>query len=172
LQVEVDKIKVIDKLPIGSVADVVVTVQEPWFMQVARRHNVWFPSGGLEYGLNPSKHVAYYETASKENENPKQIAYIAKNRVMWNRVTLDDAQQLEELRHLFADSAVANEIASWYEADDTFHIALTEPPAKLRRPIPLGKEMNYARILSKRRYSLIQFVNARTVDDLFEHRSL
>ncbi|MBH0181571.1 MAG: hypothetical protein HP490_07835 [Nitrospira sp.] len=162
--------KAIDELPSGQLDDVVVTVQQAWFMDVAKRYRVWFPSGATEYGLKPSRYVAYYEV-NEGNEFPKQIAYVAKNKVVWNRITLADARRINELQSLFADESVVAKISTWYEGwkkeGQTFHVAITDAPIKLKRPIPLGKR-NVANILSKRRYSLVDFVNASTVDDLFQ----
>jgi len=159
--------RIIDEVPSGDLDDVVVTTQKSWFMKVARHHRVWFPSGSLEYGLRPSKYVAYYEIADGSNENPKAISHLARNRIWWSRISVSDARQQRELKRLFADDDVAHTISSWYEDTGTFHLVLTEKPVKLRRPIPLGKNSNYARVLSKRRYSLTDLVNATTVDDLF-----
>ena len=66
---------VISQLPIGSIPDVTITVQRPWFMKVAFKHNIWFPSGTTKYGLTLSKYVAYYETNQQGNANPKTITY-------------------------------------------------------------------------------------------------
>lgn len=136
-------------------------------MRIARQYNVWFPSGATEYGLSPSLYVAYYETAEAGNENRSQIVYIAKNRIFWNRISIGDARQIEELATLFSDQQVADEIATWGEPQKTFHVALTEPPVRLRRPIRL-QNPRYAGVLSKRNYSLTEFLNALTVDDLFK----
>jgi hypothetical protein len=158
--------KSVDELRAGDLEDVKVTCQDPWFMRVARQHNVWFPSGATEYGLRPSRYVAYYETSEEGNENPSQIVYIARNRILWNRISIGDARRIEELAQLFSDQQIADEIISWGEPQKTFHLALTEPPVRLNRPIPLGNP-SYARVLSRRNYSFAVFLNARTVDDLF-----
>jgi hypothetical protein len=158
--------KVIAELPCEEVDDIIVTTHEPWFMKVAKEHNVWFPPGSLPYGLRPARYVAFYETADIENENPKSIGYLAPIRIMWNRITLGDARQVPELEALFSDKEVDAKIRSWYKEEDTFHVALTGQPVKLSRPIPLGKK-NVARVLTKRRYQLPDLLNANTVDDLF-----
>jgi hypothetical protein len=158
--------KVIDELLCRDVVDIVVATQKPWFMKVAKEHNVWFPPGSLPYGLRPARYVAYYETAEIENENPKSIAYLAPIKIMWNRITLGDARLVPELKALFSDKEVEAEVSSWYKDEDTFHVALTDQPVKLSRPIPLGKK-NVARVLTKRRYQLTDLLNANTVDDLF-----
>jgi len=157
--------KSVNDLRAGDLEDVKVTCQKPWFMRIALKYNVWFPSGATAYGLHPSRYVAYYETA--EAENPSQIAYIAKNRIFWNRISIGDARQIEELAPLFSDQQVAYEIATWGEPQKTFHVALTEPPVRLTRPIPL-QNPKYARVLSKRNCSFTKLLNARTVDDLFQ----
>jgi hypothetical protein len=158
--------KSVNELRAGDLEDVKVTCQKPWFMRIAREYNVWFPSGATAYGLCPSRYVAYYETADAENENPSQIAYIARNRIFWNRISIGDARQIEELVPLFSDHRAADEIATWGEPQKTFHVALTEPPVRLSRPIPL-QNPKYARVLSRRNYSFTKFLNARTVDDFF-----
>lgn len=156
--------KNVDQLASGDLNDVVVTTQDPWFMEVARKYRVWFPSGQTKYGLEPARYVAYYETHKPGNPNPSQISYVARNRIFWNRITIDDARQCPELEILFKDRRAAAEISSWQ--GDTLHIALTDEPIKLRRPIPLGKR-NLAKVLSKRQYSLPALLNASTIDDLF-----
>jgi hypothetical protein len=107
--------------------------------------------------------VAYYEMAEEGNENPRQIAYVARNVTFWNRISIGDARRIEDLTQLFNDQEVARQMPLWGE---TFHIALTEPPVRLSRPIPLG-DPKYARVLSRRNYSFAKFLNARTIDDLF-----
>jgi hypothetical protein len=156
--------KIVDRLPSGDLKDVVVTTQDPWFMEMAKKYRVWFPSGQTKYGLGPARYVAYYETQKPGNPNPKQISYLARNLIFWNRITMDDARECPELKTLFKDKRVAAEMSSW--GGETLHIALTEEPVKLRRPIPLGKR-NVARVLSKRQYSLPAVLNASTIDDLF-----
>jgi hypothetical protein len=53
------------------------------------------------------KIVAYYETIDEgRNKNPTTITYIAKNRIYWNRITLSDAKQIDELQHLFKDKGI------------------------------------------------------------------
>lgn len=164
--------KIIAHMPSGKLDDVVVQTQEPWFMEVAKRYCVWFPSGALEYGQRPSRYVAYYETDREGNQCRKQIAYLAKIKTIWNRITLGDARELEEFHDFFEDESVKAEMSTWGFTDTkTFHIAITEPPIKLRRPIPLGKR-NLARVLSKRRYSLVDFLNADTIDDLFSEKAV
>jgi hypothetical protein len=158
--------KIVADLPAGELADVTVTTQNPWFMEMARKHRVWFPSGQTKYGLGPARYVAYYETQQVGNPNPKQISYVARNLIFWNRITMDDARQCPELETLFEDENAVAEMSSWYDRGETLHIALTEKPIKLRRPIPLGKR-NVARVLSKRRYSFPVLLNASTIDDLF-----
>ncbi len=157
--------RVVDELPAGELDDIVVVTQTPWFMHVAHKYGVWFPSGSLKYGLRPARYVAFYETGDHENKNPSQIAFLARNRVFWNRITVPDARQQPELRKLFADASVSKEIDSWRNPEETFHVALADRPESLAHPITLGKK-KYARILSKRRYAFPVFINARTVDDL------
>lgn len=157
---------IVADVPAGELADVVVTTQNPWFMEVAMKYHVWFPSGQTKYGLRPAKYVAYYETQKPGNPNPRQISCLARNLIFWNRITMDDARQCPELDRLFADKNAVAEMSSWYDRGETLHIALTEKPIGLRRPIPLG-EHNVARVLSKRRYSLPDLLNASTIDDLF-----
>ncbi len=158
--------KVVDEIASGELADIVVTTQDPWFMSVAKKWCIWFPSGATSFGLSPARYVAYYETNKEGNENPRAISYIARNVIFWNRVTLGDARRLKELKNLFADREVNNEISRWYKEDQTFHVALTEKPVKLKHRISLGKR-NLARVLSRRRYSMIKLMNAGTIDDLF-----
>jgi len=158
--------KIVADLTSGDLSDVSVTTQNPWFMEIAKKYRIWFPSGQTKYGLGPAMYVAYYETAKEGNLNPRHISYLARNLIFWNRITVEDARQCPELELLFKDKQAAAEISSWYDRGETLHVALTEEPIRLRRPIPLGKR-NVARVLSKRRYSLPDIVNASTIDDLF-----
>jgi hypothetical protein len=159
--------KVVDEIPSGELQDVVITTQEPWFMDMAKRHRVWFPSGETRHGLRSTRYVAYYEVDHPGNENRKHIAYVARNLVYWNAITMSEALTLPELAHVFADKEAREEMEQWPNEREhhTFHIVLTEPPMRLKKPIPLRR--NYARVLAKRRYSLVDFVNAETIDDLF-----
>jgi hypothetical protein len=158
--------KVINELKVGDIPDITVTTQDPWFMNVALDFYIWFPSGATQYGLQPTKYVAYYETGKSGNKNPKTISYIARNLIYWNRITLSEARQLGELKPLFKNEEINKEISSWYSDEDTFHIALTEAPIKLAQPLKL-KKSNYARVLSKRKYSFAEFIAATSIDDLF-----
>ena len=158
--------KIIDELPSGDLADVVITTQTPWFMNVAKQHYIWFPTSTAKYGLSPAKYVAYYETNKVGNDNRKCIAHIAKNIAVWNRITADDARQIDELKGLFRNSAIGESLDKWGRNNNTFHIALTERPIRLKSPIPLGKR-NVAKVLSKKRCGMVELMNARTIDDLF-----
>ena len=159
--------KIINEIKIGEIPDITVTTQDPWFMKAALIFNVWFPSDAAKYGLKPSKYVAYYETMKTGNENPKTISYIAKNKIYWNRITLSEAKQLDELKDLFANKDMSDEISKWGSDDDTFHIVLTEKPIKLSKSLPLIKS-NYARILSKRKYSFSDIISANSIDELIK----
>lgn len=157
---------VIDEIPLGEMREVTVTTQDSLFMDVALNKQVWFPSGQTKHGLKPSAYVAYYQTGDKENRHPKHITHVARNRIYWNRISLSDARQIGELKHLFRDGAVNKEISTWRKENQTFHLALTDKPIKLRRPIPYGRR-NVGRVLSKRKCDLADLMNAQTVDDLF-----
>ena len=158
--------KIVDEVPAGELTEVVVTTQKPWYMGLLKAHNIWFPSGQTKHGLRPSRYVAFYEVGS-DQENPKTIAYIAKNLIIWNRVTLAEAERIEEFAALLADPDYGPEVRSWYESGGTFHFTVTAPPVKLTRPLPLGNRRDIVRVLSKRKCSFASFVNAETIDDLF-----
>jgi len=155
--------KIVDQLTC-KIDDVSIATQKPWYLKVALKHRVWFPSSSLPYGRQPSKYVAYYETDREGNRNPKTIAYIAKNLIYWNRITYSDARQQQELKHLFSDKDIDKVIAKWRSDEDTFHIVLTDKPVKLAHPIPLVR--NLARTLAKRKCSFADLLSAKSIDDL------
>ena len=129
---------VVDEKRAGELEEVRLTTQNAWFMDVALRHRVWFPDGSLSHGLAPSLWIAFYEMADSQT-SPSQITHIARNRIFWNRITFDDAENTPELAHLFADPAVRDEIRSWPKNhNETFHVVLTDAPVRLARPIPLA----------------------------------
>ena len=155
--------KEIDSLPHGEVEDVVLSVQNGWFMDVALRHRVWFPNN---LGGRPSRYVAHYETADPANPNPSQIAYVARNRTMWNRITIQEARTIQELQHAFSDPRVIDEVANW-PPEGKHCIVLTDPPTCLPQPLQLGEKKFLARIMPGRFISLPVFCSARSIDDLF-----
>jgi hypothetical protein len=155
--------KEIDSLPHGEVEDVVLAVQKPWFMDVALRHRVWFPNN---LGGRASRYVAHYETADHGNQNPSRIAYIARNRIMWNRITIREAMAVPELQQAFADPSVLSEVNTW-TPDGRHCVILTDPPIQLRDPLQLGEKRFLARIMPGRFVSLPALRNAHTVDDLY-----
>ena len=158
--------KIIDDIKIGAIPDITITTQDYWYMKTALKYNVWFPSGAAEYGLAPSKYVAYYETIDEgRNKNPTTITYIARNRIYWNRITLSDAKQIYELQNLFRDKSIAEEISTWCKDGDTFHVVLTEKPIRLSKPLHL-RLTNKARILSKRKCAFSEFMSAKSIDDI------
>ena len=159
---------IVDYLCVSEVEEVRLATQNPWFMDVALRHRVWFPDGSLAHGLRPSRWVAFYETAESLT-NPSAISFIARNRIFWNRITLGDALAEPELSHLFADRKTRDEVQSWYkDPRKTFHMVLTDPPVKLRSPIPLAKSKRGARFLAKKIVQIDKLINASSVDMLFE----
>jgi hypothetical protein len=117
--------------------------------------------------LTPSKYVAYYETNKSGNKNPKTVTYLAKNKIFWNRITLSDAKQINELQYLFQNKELLKEISTWYKDEETFHIALTEEPTILNNPLIL-RQTNRARILSRRKCQLTTFLSAKILDDIFK----
>lgn len=156
------KIKVSEQ-KINDVNEVIITVQDHKFMEIAKKYNIWLPSSSAEYGLSTAMYVAYYETNDKGNKNPKSISHIAKIKTIWNRISFDDAKTIPELKPFL--SSKYSKILT-FKGDETFHIAITEKPIKLKNPIPLGRK-NVARVLSRKNFSLIKFLNAETTDDLF-----
>lgn len=159
---------VVDSVRAGELADIRVTTQKAWFMDVALRHRVWFPDGTLEHGLKPTRWVAYYETADC-NGHPSHISHVARNRIFWNRITFDDAAALPELEELFRERPLRDEIQSWFQRDrrKPFHVVLTDSPVRLQQPIPLNRSRR-ARALTKKIFPAEVFFNARTVDELFD----
>ena len=154
---------VIDEQAVGDVADVVIQAQNPWFMQVALRHNVWFPPSQSRFGLRPAKYVAYYQTAG--NALPQHISHVARVRKVWNRVGLEDAKQLGEFDSLFDDAAISATVSAFGNKEGLFHIALTDTPVALASPIPLGNPRT-AQFLTKKRIDLARLMAARNTDDL------
>jgi len=152
---------------IDDLKDVVTMNETPWFMYVAKKYNLWFPSAGRSERWNtPTKYIAYYETqkgddSNLSNENPKTITYMAKNRKYWDDITISDAKQIEELKPLFDDDVTKNEVGSWTHR---FGVVLTEPPIRLKRPIAIGK----GRVdgLPLRTYDLPKVINAENIDEL------
>jgi hypothetical protein len=155
--------KEIDSLPHGDVEDVVLSVQNGWFMDVALRHRVWFPNN---LGGRASRYVAHYETADSGNQNPSQIAYMARNRSMWNRITIQEAVTVPELQHAFADPVVMAEVGTW-PPESKHCIVLTDEPVRLREPLQLGSKRFLARIMPGRFVSLPVLRNAHSIDDLY-----
>ncbi len=155
--------KEIDLLPHGEIEDVVLAVQNGWFMDVALRHRVWFPNN---LGGRAARYVAHYETADRANPNPSQIAYIARNRTMWNRITIQEARTVPELQHVFSDPRVIEDVAAW-PPESKHCIVLTDEPVRLREPLQLGDKRFLARIMPGRFVSLPLLYNAHTIDDLY-----
>jgi hypothetical protein len=159
---------VIDEQKVGDVEDVVIQNQDPWFMKVALQHNVWFPPSQSRFGLRPTKYVAYYQTvgdASSRNVLPKHITHIARVRKVWNRISAADAKQLNEFDSLFSDPELASRVAGFRNKEDLIHMALTDTPILLARPIPLGNPRT-AQFLTKKRVDLPRLLAAKSTDDL------
>lgn len=154
---------VIDEQKVGDVVDVVIQAQNPWFMQVALKHNAWFPPSSSRFGLRPAKYVAYYQTAG--NESSKYITHIARVQKVWNRVSYEDVKQLGEFDSLVNDAEVASEVSEFRNKEGLFHIALTTTPVALAHPIPLG-DPRTAQFLTKKRVDLAKLLSATTTDDL------
>ena len=161
--------KTVNELNSEELFDVTVTTQDPWFMYVALKHNVWFPSGSAS-NIAYSKYAAYYETNKEDDEiglgkntNPKMIKYIAKNITYWTQITVNEAKKEDELKSLFEDEKVSKVLNGWSGDPRTF--AKTDNPIKLKLPIIKGKKSNM-NIWKLRHCSLVKFRNAETTDDL------
>jgi hypothetical protein len=154
---------VIDEQRVGDIEDVVIQVQNPWFMKVALEQNIWFPPGHTRHGLRPTKYVAYYQTVGN-SLLPKNITHIARVKKVWNRISAADAKQISELESLFSVPEIAAEVAKFGNDEGLTHIALTETSVPLAHPIPLGK--SGAKFLTKKRVNLARLLAARTTDDL------
>jgi len=160
--------KEIDAIPLGEVEDITVAVQNKWFMDVALRHNIWFPNSRRG---RVSKYVAHYETAAQGNKNPKTIAYIARNRTMWNRISIEEAKTVPELQSFFADPFVAEEIETWPFHQDAHCIVLTDTPVRLREPLQY-KDATLPNRMAGWYAKLSDLCNAQTIDDLFPPKSI
>jgi len=148
--------------------DIAVVVERPWYMHVAKDHHIWLPSSRIkEFTL--SKYVAYYETAEEDeygkNENPKEIAYIARVLKYWRQLKAKEAKEIKELKPLFSDPMADK----FFKDDERYNFALTQEPIKLKRPIKKGPEKK----MNNRRWycDLVTFINAETIHDLIENKS-
>jgi hypothetical protein len=152
---------------IDDLKDVVTMDETPWFMYIAKKYNIWFPSSGKsKHWATPTKYVAYYETEKSDssnlsNENPKTITYIAKNKKYWDAIIINDAKSIEELKPLFDDPITKKGISSWTH---TFSVVLTEDPIRLKKPIKKGM----ARVdgFSLNNFELPKFINADDIEEL------
>lgn|GEM_PF-2313202 len=162
----------IDDQKIEHVEDVVIQLQDEWFMKTALDWNIWFPPAQSRNGLRPTKYVAYYQTQNGGNPNPKHITHVARVRKVWNRLSVEDAKHLEAFSDFFADKKASERVLRFgTEKEGLFHMALTDTPVKLKKPIPLGKPST-AQFLAKKRFSLPRMLNAETTDDLLAGAAL
>jgi hypothetical protein len=153
--------KNIDTLRHGEIEDIVLAVQKPWFMNVALTHRAWFPNN---LGGRVARYVAHYETSDPESINPGKITYIARNRVMWNGITIREARGIDELKHTFKDAKFVREVEGW-KPEAKHCIVLTDDPIRLREPIPMANRKFMARIMAGWYISFAQLRNAKTLDD-------
>jgi len=146
--------------------DIAVVAEQPWYMYVAKKYHIWLPSSSIKNftQFKYAKYVAYYETAKKDdygkNENPKEIAYIARVLKYWPQLKASEAKEIEELKPLFSDPKAEEH----FKDNKRYNFALTQEPVKLKRPIRKGPEKN----MNKRGWycDLITFINAETIPDL------
>ena len=155
----------IDEQKTERVDDVVIQLQHEWFMQTALKWNIWFPPSQSRNGLTPTKYVAYYQTKNGSNPKPKHVTHIARVRKIWNRLSVEDAKQLEVFHAFFADKKASERVLGFANKEGLFHMALTDKPVELKRPIPLG-DPRTAQFLAKKRFSLPRLLNADSTDDL------
>ncbi|MES2390548.1 MAG: hypothetical protein V4555_02825 [Acidobacteriota bacterium] len=160
------ELSVVDQLAVGEVTDVVIQVQDEWFMRAALEHNVWFPPSQSIHGLKPAKYVAYYQTKDNRNGLPKYISHIARIVKVWKRVSYEDARSLPEFKDFFANAELASTVAKFKNKEGLFHIALTGKATALAHPIPLGNPST-AQFLAKKRFPFTRMLSAKTTDDLF-----
>ena len=142
------------------VEDIAIAPEDPPAMEIAKNYNIWLPSWADSH-VTPSKYVAYYEMKNYKNENPGNIAYIAKVIKYWTHISIADAKTIEELKPLFKDPDVSQ---GWKDTDFG-NFAKTEAPKKLNNQIKLGPKSN-TRIRKRRYINFIKFMNAKNIDDL------
>ena len=157
-------LSVVDDLLVGEVEDIVVQNQDRWFLDVALKHNIWFPPNSILRGLKPAKYVAYYRTG--DNDLPSHLSHLARIRKVWWSIRFDDVCSLPEFSSLFARTELAEVVATFKNKEDFFHIAQTDTPVRLAKPIPLGNPRT-ALVLTMKRFPLTRLLAARTTDDLF-----
>jgi len=160
------ELSVVDDLIVGEVTDVVIQVQDEWFMDVALEHDIWFPPSQSVHGLKPAKYVAYYQTKDNVKRLPKHITHIARIVKVWKRVSFEDVRTLPEFEAFLANEKLASEVATFKNKEGLFHIALTEKAIALTHPIPLGNPST-AQFLAKKRFPFTRMLSAKTTDDLF-----
>ncbi|PJW13132.1 hypothetical protein CV945_15835 [Geobacillus sp. Manikaran-105] len=134
---------VIGEMKHSDLREAVVVTQQPWFMEILDKYNLYFFSPNRI--VSPMMSLLFY--GDSDCDPPKSISRFGKVSHIYRYVTREDLDSIPEMQGILNDPQFADEILSW----DKYQIAVLSEVTLLQNPIPLTEEYkNHPRIIVNR----------------------
>ncbi|WP_369355216.1 toxin-antitoxin system HicB family antitoxin [Lysinibacillus capsici] len=165
MQLSFSKVSIND-LKVGDVREAVIVTQHPWYMEILRKHKIYFFNPNLGR-VTPMLYLLFYETTKQENdgsknENPRHIAQYGKVQDILYDIQPHDYKYIPELESLMNDDKYWSVISNW----ETTNVVIMSEVGEFAKPFPLNNGLE-ARYLVNKTSSLPKLRNATYVDDLY-----
>lgn len=151
---------VIGEMKHSDLREAVVVTQQPWFMDILDKYNIYFFSP--KKIVKPMMSLLFY--GDSDCKPAKSISRFGKVSHIYRHVTREDLDSIPEMQGILNDPRFADEILSWGK----YQIVVLSEVTLLENPLPLTKEyINHPRIIVNRETTLAKFLGAKKIDDLF-----
>ncbi|EIJ80385.1 hypothetical protein PB1_08497 [Bacillus methanolicus PB1] len=152
---------VIGEMKHSDLREAVVVTQQPWFMEILDKYNIYFFSP--QKIVKPMMSLLFY--GDSDCEPAKSISRFGKVSHIYRYVTREDLDSIPEVQGILNDPQFADEILSWGK----YQIVVLSEVTLLENPLPLTKDyINHPRIIVNRETTFAKFLGAKKIDDLFK----
>lgn len=165
MQLSFSKVSIND-LKVGDVREAVIVTQHPWYMDILRKHKIYFFNPKLGR-ITPMLYLLFYETTKQEddgskNSNPRHVAQYGKVKDIFFDIHPNNYKFVPELIALTQDADFWPIVSKW----DTTNVVIMSELGEFSEPLPLKNGLE-ARYLVNKTSSLPKLRNAKFIDDLY-----
>ncbi|MDX8361641.1 toxin-antitoxin system HicB family antitoxin [Cytobacillus sp. IB215316] len=151
----------------SELREAVIVTQHPWYMELLRKHQIYFFNPKLGR-VTPMSYLLFYETTKQEedgtkNQHPRTIASYGKVDQIIFDINPNDYKFIPELNSLIDDEEFWPRISKW----GSTNIVILSDIGEINNTLSLKNGLE-ARYLVNKTTSLPQLVNAKYIEDLYK----